>query len=376
MLKKLLLTVFGLLAIVGTLVLMFVLMILHLKAAFAGQGIPATAVATATVSAESWQRLLPSVGTVSAVQGVTVAAQLDGQVVAIDFQPGTKVKQGDLLVQQDISAEKAQLQAQEAAVDLARVNLRRSSELLRQNTISRSQFDSDQAAYDEAKAQAENIRATIEKKTIRAPFSGWLGVRQVNLGQVLKAGDPIVSLQSLQPVYVDFYVPQDMLAELSRGLAVDVRSDAFPGSSSQGRLTTIDPQIDAATRNLHLEATLPNPDEHLRPGMFVDVNVVLPGMEHVLAVPLTAVQYAPYGNSVFVVEKQKDPQTGQPALIVRQQIVRLGTTRGDFVAVDSGLQAGETVVSEGGFKLRPGMTVSVHNALAPDAQLNPHPSDS
>ncbi|MGH7995629.1 MAG: efflux RND transporter periplasmic adaptor subunit [Opitutaceae bacterium] len=376
MIKKVLVTVSGLVVVLGVLICIYALMIRHLIAAGASQGIPPVFVSTAPVRSESWERLLPSVGTVTAVQGVTVSAQVDGPVVAIKFQPGARVKAGELLVQQDVSVEDAELRSADAAVKLASLNLKRSAELLRKKTIAQSQFDTDQAAYTQAVAQADDIRAMIAKKGIRAPFAGSLGVRQVDLGQVLKAGDPIVSLQALEPVFVDFYLPQQDVGEVATGLKVETTSDAYPGKTATGPVTTIDPGIDAATRNLHLEATLANRDERLRPGMFVNVNVVLPGSEHVLAVPLTAILFAPYGDTVFVVENRRDPKTGAAIRVVRQQVVRLGTRRGDFVAVTFGLKAGETVVASGAFKLRPGMAVMVNNALAPAAELAPTPAES
>lgn len=376
MLKKILLTIGGVLTIVAALVLAYGLMIHRLIAVSESQVIPPTAVTTAAVKAEDWPRLLPSVGTVTAVQGVTVSAQLDGVVVGIGFEPGARVKAGDVLVRQDVSTEDAQLRAAEAAVQLAAVNLKRSTELLRKNTIAQSQFDSDQAAYAQAVAQADDIRTTIAKKTIRAPFSGRLGVRQVDLGQTLKAGDPIVTLDSLQPVFVDFYVPQQDLGELQTGLQVRAACDAYPGWESVGSLTTINPEVDAATRNLHLQATLANRQERLRPGMYVNVNVVLAGEQHVLAIPLTSVVFAPYGDTVFVVKSRRDPKTGIASQVAEQRVVRLGTKRGDFVAVDSGLEPGEVIVTSGAFKLRSGMAVVAKNSLAPAAQLAPTPADS
>jgi membrane fusion protein (multidrug efflux system) len=375
MLKKLALTLLGLAVIIVFLIGSFAMMIRHLIAAGAAQVMPPTSVTTMQVKPETWDRLLSSVGTVSAVQGVTVSAQLDGAITRIAFEPGSRVNAGDLLVQQDVSSEEAQLRSAEAAARLAEVNLKRSAELLKKNTIAQSQYDSDAAAFAQAKAQEDNIRATIAKKTIRAPFSGRLGVRMVDLGQVLKAGDPIVSLQSLEPVYVDFFVPQRDLSELSSGLDVRATSDAYPNIAA-GSVTTIDPALDTATRNIHVQATLPNAKEQLRPGMFVNLDVVLPGKLNVLAVPLTAVLFAPYGDSVFVVEQQRDPQTGRMQQVARQQVVRLGVKRGDFVAVESGLKAGETIVTSGAFKLRSGMPVATDNALAPAAELAPKPADS
>jgi membrane fusion protein (multidrug efflux system) len=330
----------------------------------------------APVREDTWQHELASVGTLSAVQGVTVSAQLDGLVVAIAFEPGARVKAGDLLVQQDVTAEEAQLRSAESAVQLAQINLKRSKELLAHNTIAQSQLDADQATYTQAVAQADAIRATIAKKSIRAAFAGRLGVRLVNLGQNLKAGDPIVSLQALDPIYADFFLPQQNVADVATGQDVEANCDAYPTRPGLGKITTINPDVDAATHNLRVQATLANADQRLRPGMYVDIKVLLPVREKVLAVPVTAVVYAPYGDSVFVVESHRDEATGQTTQIANQKLVRLGLKRGDFVAVLSGLNAGDVVVTAGAFKLRTGMPVTANNSLAPAAQLVPVPTDS
>ena len=232
------------------------------------------------------------------------------------------------------------------------------------------------AQFKQSSAQADNIRAVIAKKTIRAPFAGRLGIRQVNLGQSLKAGDPIVSLQALDPIFVNFMLPQQRLAQLARGFVVRVTSDALTGQTIEGRITAINPDVDSATRNVRVEATLANADERLHPGMYVNVSVVLPSSDQVLVIPATAVLYAPYGDSVFVVENRQDERTGQAHPVLRQQFVRLGQHRGDFVAVTSGVKAGETVVTTGVFKLRNGIAVVVDNRLAPNAQLAPKPDDT
>ena len=377
MLKRLSITVSGLILLVGLLGGIKLLQFQTMFAAGAAVSIPPEPVTTATVNAEAWAPTIDAVGSLTAVQGVNVAAELDGKIVHIAFEPGTAVKAGDLLVQQDTSTEEAQLRAAEASVALARISLNRARELIAQLTISQSELDAADAQSKQTVAQADNIRATIAKKTIRAPFAGRLGIRLVNLGQSLKAGDPLVSLQALDPIYADFLLPQQRLPELARDLVVRVTSDALPpGQVTEGRLTAISPDVDSATRNVRVQATLANPDERLHPGMFVDLSVVLPTTEHVLVIPATAVLYAPYGDSVFVVEEKKGGRSGAPGKIVRQQIVRLGERRGDFVVVSSGLQAGETVVTTGVFKLRNGIAVTVDNRLAPDAELAPRPSDT
>jgi membrane fusion protein (multidrug efflux system) len=333
-------------------------------------------VTVAVANFQIWESALSAVGSLEAVQGITVSAELSGKIVQIDFKPGSLVKAGELLLRQDTSSEEAQLRAAEAAATLAKLNMERFGKLLIERTIAQSQFDNAEAAYKQAVAQADNIRAGIAKKTIRAPFAGRLGIRLVNLGQVINAGEPIVSLQSLDPIYVNFSLPQQQLPQLKPGLMVRVTADALPGDVIEGKITAINPQVDAATRNIRIQATLANPDERLRPGMFVNVAVVLPARDRVLVIPATAVLYAPYSDSVFVVEEKEDEGGGPPVRFVRQQFAQLGEKRGDFVSVVSGLREGQTVVSTGVFKLRNGQSVVVDNRLAPEFKLNPKPAEN
>jgi membrane fusion protein (multidrug efflux system) len=305
-----------------------------------------------------------------------MTAELPGKVVRITFEPGTKVKAGDLLVQQDISSEQAQLRAAEATVALTKLELERSSKLLGKKAVAQAKYDSDDALYKQAMAQIDGIRATIRKKTIRAPFAGRLGIRLVNLGQIIKEGEPIVSLQTLDPIFVNFSLPQQQLAQVTPGLKVRVTTDALPGQAIEGEITAISPDVDAATRNIRVQATVANSQEHLRPGMFVNVAMILPLREDVLAIPTTAVLYAPYGDTVFVVDAKKSEKGVEPVNVARQKIVQLGEKRGDFVASVSGLEKGETVVSTGVFKLRNGQAVVVDNTLAPVFKLAPEPGDS
>jgi len=337
---------------------------------------PPEVVTTATAKNDSWESFLTAVGSLEAVQGVAVTAELKGKVVRIAFEPGTMVETGDLLIEQDTSVESAQLRAAEAEVALAKINFKRSKELVAAKTISQSDFDNADAKFKQAVAQADNIRAIIGKKTIRAPFAGRLGIRQVNLGQTLNEGDEIVSLQSLDPIYVNFLLPQQRLAQVYPGLAIRLTTDAFPGQVVSGKITTINPQVDAATRNIRIQATVANPSELLRPGMYVNVSVVLPDQIEVLTIPATSVLYAPYGDSVFVVEKKKNNANEPSGLVLNQKFVRLGKKRGDYISVVSGLKQGETVVSTGVFKLRNGQAVVIDNTLSPDFKQMPKPADA
>jgi membrane fusion protein (multidrug efflux system) len=374
--KRIIYTMVGLIAVIGVLAGIKALQIGKMIAHGEQSVPPPLPVNTAVVHRESWQSLLTSVGSLEAVQGVMVTAELTGKVVRIGFEPGTMAQAGALLVQQDISSEKAQLRGAEAALDLAKVNLERLSKLLADGAIAQSQYDDAGAKFKEDAAQVDNIRAIIAKKTIRAPFAGHLGIRLVDLGQTLNEGDEIVSLQSLKPIFVNFFLPQQEVSQIQLGLRVQVTTDALPGQPIEGEVTAINPQVDSSTRNIRVQATVANSQEHLRPGMFVKVALVLPVQDKVLAIPATAVLYAPHGDSVFVVEEKKSEKDGQSGKMVRQQFVRLGEKRGDFVSVVSGLQEGDTVVSTGAFKLRNGQAVVVDNTLAPDFKLTPNPEES
>ncbi len=333
---------------------------------------PPEIVTTAAVRRESWETVLAAVGSLSAVQGVTVSAELAGKVAEIAFEPGGRAEKGDLLIRQDAGSEEAQLPGAVAQVNFAKAVLERNGKMLAEKIISRAEYDASVAAHEQAVAQADLIRTTIGKKTIRAPFTGRIGIRQVNLGQNLREGDPVVTLQSLDPIYVDFSLPQQEIGRLRNGLPVRVTCDALPGVTVNGRITAINPLVDAETRNIRLQATASNPTEKLRPGMFVNVAVGLPVRRKVLAIPATAVLYAPYGDSVFVVEDAKDGKGGK---VLRQQIVRLGERRGDFVAVAQGLDAGDHVVSTGVFKLRNGQAAAVDNRLSPKFEESPKPEN-
>ena len=376
MIKRILITIVGLLIIVGVIAGIKVLQIRKMIDAGAQFAPPPETVTTAVVRSESWESLLTAVGSLEAAQGVMVAAELPGKVKEIRFEAGTKVRQGELLLRQDLSTEQAQLPGAEATVELARLNLNRMRELLAQKIISLAELDSAEANHQQALAAANNIRATLAKKTIRAPFTGRLGIRQINLGQILQEGDAIVSLQALDPIYVNFLLPQQQLGQVRVGLPIRLTTDALPGQELRGTITAINPEVDAATRNIRIQATVANPEEKLRPGMYASVAVELPEQLQGLVIPATAVLYAPYSDSVFVVEEKTDKKTGKNSLAIRQQFIRLGAKQGDFVAVTTGLKEGETLVSTGVFKLRNGQAVVIDNTLAPEFQLAPKPENN
>lgn len=337
---------------------------------------PPTTVTSAEAQKADWQPMLTAIGSVSAVQGAMISAELAGTVTEINFRSGALVKKGEVLLKLDASPEQAQLRSARADEELAKNDLDRARDLAARKVISTAEFDAAQSKYAQKKATVENIQSTIDKKEIRAPFDGTAGIRAVNPGQMVKVGDPLVSLQTMGQVYFDFALPQQQLADVKQDLAVKVTTDALPGREFDGKLTAINSSIDPATRNVTLQATLDNPDNALRAGMFGRIKVLLPKTNPTLFVPATAVSYAPFGNSVFVIEKKKDDKTGEESLLLRQQFIRTGETRGDFVSVTEGLKAGEQVVSTGVFKLRNGMNVVVDNKLAPKAEVAPKPADS
>lgn len=338
---------------------------------------PPEAVTTTVVREEPWPANLTSIGTVVAVHGVTVSADLPGVVDRIAFESGKTVAEGTVLVELDTRQERAQLAAAEAALELSRLDLERSRGLRDGGVLSQSEYDRALARHRQDEAHVGEIEAAIARKTIRAPFGGILGIRQANVGQYLGAGDGIVPLQSLDPIYVDFSIPQQEVGRVRVGAAVEVTAPRASGAPVRlsGRVTAVDSVVDAATRNVRLQATLPNPDGVLRPGMFVEAEAVLGAATPVLAVPASAIAYAPYGDSVFVVTEMKSPK-GVAYKGVTQQFVKLGRGRGDQVAVLSGLEPGQEVVTSGAFKLRSGAAVEVNNEVQPGNDPAPKPQDS
>jgi membrane fusion protein (multidrug efflux system) len=315
-----------------------------------------------------------AVGTLVAVRAVTLGAELPGTVRAITFDSGTSVKTGDVLVKLDTSAEEAQLAAADADAMLAKTNLEREQKLSAEGAGLPADLDAAKARSKQTEANVSNLRATLAKKVVRAPFDGRIAIRQVELGQVLGGGSPIASLTSVSPIYAEFWLPEQALAELTLGQHARIRSDAFPDARWDGEVTTINPEVDAQTHNVRVRGTFANDDGRLRPGMFVKVEVFSRDERESLVIPQTAIIYAPYGDSVFVLEEQKG-DAGKAAIIARQRFVRLGERYGDFVAVTSGLSPGETVVRDGAFKLRNGSQVTVNNELSPDAALAPRPRE-
>lgn len=376
MLKTLLLALLGVAVLVGGITFTKLDQFAAMGEAAENMVLPPETVTAMQVTATQWEQTLSAPATLTPVQGVEVSAETGGRVSRIAFQSGDTVNAGDVLVELDSSREQADLAAAEAAADLARIGLTRVRKLSKQKLASQDELDSARAGVKEANARAQSVRALIAKKTIRAPFSGRLGLRLVNLGQILHEGDAVVSLQTLDPIYVDFSIPQNALPRLDVGLQVRVSVDAAPDTNYSGSITAINPDVDIATRSIRVRATIENPDGLLRAGMFADVTVVLPEAKAVLPVVETAIAYATFGDSVFVIEAQQDAAGDGSEKVLRQQFVQLGERRGDYVDIIDGLNAGDTVVTSGVFKLRSDARVVIDNTLAPAASLAPNPSDS
>ena len=335
---------------------------------------PPTSVTTVIAKKETWPSTLTVVGTAEAIHGVTVSADLPGTIDKIHFDSGQWVKQGDVLVELDTRQERAQLANVEAQRDLAKINYGRLEQLVKEGVTARSEYDTATANQKATEAQVGEIRAAIARKTIRAPFSGVLGLRQANLGQYLGAGQAIVSLQALNPIYANFGIPQQSAPQMTRGRAVRVTNNGT-GIGLNGRITALDSVVDEKTRNIQVQATLENPGNKLRPGMFVEVEMPLGEPREVVPLPASAINYAPYGDSVFVVTELKDPK-GNAYRGVRQQVVKIDGAKGDQVAVVSGLNPGDEVVSAGVFRLRNSAPVQINNKVQPNNSPDPTPQDN
>jgi len=345
-------------------------------AAGASFQMPPTSVSTVVAKRETWPSTLSVIGTAAAIQGVTVSADLPGTVDKIHFESGQSVREGDILVELDTRQERAQLANMEAQRDLARVQFGRSEQLSKAGVISKSDYDNAAAQQKATEAQVNDVKAAIARKTIHAPFSGVLGLRQISLGQYLAAGQAIVSLQSVNPIYVNFGVPQGDTGKMKLGHSVRVTSEDIPGLGFGGKITALDSVINEQTRNIQIQATLANPGGRLRPGMYVQVELPMGQPRDVIPLPASAINYAPYGDSVFVVGDIKDDKTGKMYKGVRQQIVKIEGSRGDQVAITSGLNPGDEVVSAGAFRLRNSAPVEVNNSVKPSNSAKPNPEES
>jgi membrane fusion protein (multidrug efflux system) len=365
--------------IAGSLVvLLAVYKVITVRAAIAqheGFTPPPEAVTSIAAAETTWRSTLSAVGSVASVQGVTLGVEESGIVKAVHVESGVAVERGQLLVELDSSVEEAQLRGSLARLDRARQELERTKSLREKNAISKSEFDKAEAEYRSADSEASALKAQIARKRVIAPFAGKVGIKEVNVGQYLAEGSPVIPLYALDPLYVNFSLPQQSVQELATGQKVKVILEGDTAHETEGTLTAINPQVDERTRNVSLQAALRNEKEVLRPGMFVQVVVELPRTLQVVTIPNSSISYAPYGDSVFVIETMKDPK-GKEYLGVRSQIVKLGSQRGEQVAILSGIKPGEQVVTSGVFKLRPGATVKLNNEFSPSNDPSPTPADS
>jgi membrane fusion protein (multidrug efflux system) len=384
------------LIMIGAVVLLVILLgglyALHIMKLIASIPKPAPQTVTATkVSSEDWQPALAAVGSVTPVRGVDVTTEIAGLVREIHFKSGQDVRQGDVLVELNADSDKAQLASLEAAADLSATVLKRDKAQFDAQAIAQAQVDADSADLKSKRALADQQKAIIDKKTIRAPFSGKLGITTVNPGQYVNPGDKIVTLQTIDPIYVDFNLPQKSIGALEVGQLVNVTTDGFAGVTFPGKITAISPKVDTTTRNVVVEATFSNPKRQLLPGMFANASVQVGDKKHYLTLPQTAITYNPYGSTVFVVmtadeaaaaARAKSNGASAPAaaasgngLVVQQAFVTTGETRGDQVAILSGLKEGQQVVTSGQVKLKNGTPIVIDNSIVPANSPNPTPQE-
>jgi membrane fusion protein, multidrug efflux system len=351
---------------------------------FDNMPIPPATIGTARAVTQTWQAQLEAPGSVVAVNGTTLTSEVGGLITAIAFDSGQSVKKGDLLVQLDSAETRGELSRLQAQAELADLNRKRREKLFALEAISKSDLDAAMSEYAAAKAAVEAQRARLGQKDIRAPFDGELGIRQVNLGEYLSPGGAIVTLQSLDPVDVDFELPEDRVGQVKSGFKITVETAAYPGRLFAGEVFAIEPRVDPATRNFKIRARVPNPDRALRPGQFGKVRLDLPMSQSVVVVPRTAIDYNAYGNAVYVVTQKKvdpnakpaEPMPGAPPptdLEVAQRFVKTGPVRGDFVSITEGLKDGEEIATSGLLKLRSGMPVIINNEVRNEPVANPAP---
>jgi membrane fusion protein (multidrug efflux system) len=390
MAKRMLIMIAGVIVLVAILAGGF---FLHIKALMAASPKPGPQVITATkVQSLDWQPQLAAVGTVTAVRGVDVTTEIAGLVRDVHFKSGQDVKKGEVLVQLNDDTDRAQLQSLLASAELAVTTLKRDQAQFEAQAIAQAQVDADASDLKSKRALVAQQQALIAKKTIRAPFSGKLGISTVNPGQYLNPGDKIVTLQTIDPIYVDFSLPQKQVNGLSIGQVVNASTDAFPGVTFSGRLSAISPKVDPATRNVVVEATFPNAKRQLLPGMFASANVEVGDKKKYPTLPQTAITYNPYGSTVFIVMTAAEQAraasaasgaapapapaaSGGEQLVVQQAFVTTGDTRGDQVAILSGLKEGQTVVTSGQVKLKNGTPVAIDNSVQPANSPNPRPQE-
>jgi membrane fusion protein, multidrug efflux system len=335
---------------------------------------PPETVTSVVVTESSWQKTLKAVGALESPHGTVLSAEASGRIQAINFESGNTTEAGTVLLELDSQVEKANLLSAQATRDEAVRNFERAKKLRATNTIPEMELDIARAKADSAVANLESSSSILKRRTVVAPYKGILGIRRVTVGEYIESGTQIVPLQSLDPLYVNFALPQKDLGQIKVGQEIQFNIDLFPNRSFQGSLTAINSQIDVDTRTIALQATLPNPNHELRPGMFGRVTISLDTKENIIALPNSSISYAPYGDAVYVIESKKNEQ-GVESKSARQQIVKLGEHRGDLVTILSGLKVGDEVATSGTFKLRPGVGILVNNQIQPGNTTDPKPED-
>jgi membrane fusion protein (multidrug efflux system) len=334
---------------------------------------PPSTVSTIVAAYDDWQPQLESVGSLRAVNGADLAFEVSGIVEELHFSSGDEVRAGDVLIKLRDDEDVSKLHALQAVVNLAVITYQRGIKQLPSQTISQAAVDADKSQLDAARASVAEQQALIDKKVIRAPFDGRLGIRAVDLGQYLSPGTPVVTLQSLDPIYVDFFLPQQALEQIHLGQAVNAKVDTYPGQSFAGEISAIEPKVESASRNVRIRATLKNPDRKLLPGMYATVDIETGQPQRYVTLPQTAITFNAFGNTVYIVDKGEPGTNGQPQLTARQTFVKTGERRGDQVAILEGVKEGETVVTSGQLKLRNGAPVAVNNAVQPSNDAAPTP---
>jgi membrane fusion protein (multidrug efflux system) len=345
------------------------------KQVLAGFANPPQTVSTTVAGKQDWQPQLKAIGSLRAVRGADLSPQVGGTVSAIHFDSGADVKEGDVLIELSSADDLAKLNSLKAQTELARITYDRDQRQLQAQAVSKQVVDTDEQNFRSFQAQVAQQQATLDYKTIRAPFAGRIGIRQVDVGQYLAPGTTVVTLQSLDPIYVDFTLPQQDIAKINVGQKVGVRIDTYPGQVFAGTISALNSKVDTTTRNVQVRATIPNPDRRLLPGMFATVTIDVGGKQNYVTLPQTAVTYNPFGSTVYLVDKKGKDAKGQDQLVARQVFVTTGDTRGDQVAIMKGVDPGDTVVTAGQIKLRNGSPLHIDNSVQPTNDANPHPSE-
>ncbi len=346
-----------------------------MKQYFANVKPPVVVVSTIEVVNSSWQSKLKAVGDLRAAKGVEISSEVPGQVKTVRFNSGDDVKEGDILLELNTDTDEAQLKAIEAAAELSKISYERDKKQLEIQAVSQAQVDASAAELKTRLALVDQQKALLAKKTVRAPFSGKLGISSVNPGRYLNPGETIVTLQALDPIRVDFFVPQQDIARLSIGLPVTLVTDAHPGRSFEGKITAFNPRVEKDSRNILIEATLANPQGELLPGMFVPVEVATGSPVNYMTIPQTSVSFNPYGETVYLVEEKEKDKDGKPVLIARQTFIKTGDSRGDQIAVTDGVKVGDTIVFSGQHKLKNGSAITINNQTRPLNEAAPKPQE-